>query len=612
MQVAVSTTPKTPSPQATPGASALAAGGAMGAGGVAANILSALGGAPATGAANDVVEGASPQDSFAALLAANDGAPAAGGPSAAGADPISVQPGVKGVAKTLTAAPAAPAQTLVASLTASVGPQAQATQTQTTLAQTQTVEAASTKPTADKATAKTDADDGDQAAEAAQPIGQQAPASVPTPADQALVLAANAVAAPIQQAQTTASGIREGAAPNSSLGQIVAATPEAAAATPVQAQIAGADVQAAAAAETDEADEPASPAPTVQAQAAAAPAAQTAAAPVQAAVVQAAAPKAARPQVSPVRPAVADGAPTDGPVETVAQDTATPSQTMADASAQPAGEAASTRGPQPLTVAEAGAEAQPLAPQPTLAQPRSTSATAPKGGPGQIKAAGAAASASASQSAPAASTSSAAQAHAQAQAAPEAAPVQLAADNDDPPVQAPADPAAGTSLAATPLAGPAASLATAPPAAGPETVARLATQIVQTAQGQASQFNLTLHPAELGGVQVKIQVDKNGQVRAALSFDNAQAAADLGAQADELRAQLSQAGFDVADGGLSFSLNGQGQQAAGDDGTQAGMMGGRAFRAAAAGAEDLLTQVNEAASRLARPGAAAGGLDIRI
>ena len=120
MQVAVSTTPKTPSPQATPGASALAAGGAMGAGGVAADILSTLGGTPATGAADDAAEGAAPQDSFAALLAANDTAPVAGAQSIAGADPIGAQPGgeagAKGVAKTLTATPAGPAQTLAASL----------------------------------------------------------------------------------------------------------------------------------------------------------------------------------------------------------------------------------------------------------------------------------------------------------------------------------------------------------------------------------------------------------------------------------------------------------------------------------------------------------------
>jgi flagellar hook-length control protein FliK len=200
---------------------------------------------------------------------------------------------------------------------------------------------------------------------------------------------------------------------------------------------------------------------------------------------------------------------------------------------------------------------------------------------------------------------------------PDAAPaatVDAAAQTPDPSLAAQSsspDPSAAGGLTASAPVPLQAAAATAQ--AGPETVARLATQIVQTAQGPASEFNLTLHPAELGGVQVKIQVDKNGQVRAALSFDNPQSAADLSAHADDLRAQLSQAGFDVADGGLSFSLNGQGQQAFGDNSGQAGLMGGRAFRAAAAGAEDLLTQLNEAASRLARTStAASGGLDIRI
>ncbi|MEI9892090.1 MAG: hypothetical protein WDN45_17970 [Caulobacteraceae bacterium] len=67
----------------------------------------------------------------------------------------------------------------------------------------------------------------------------------------------------------------------------------------------------------------------------------------------------------------------------------------------------------------------------------------------------------------------------------------------------------------------------------------------------------------------------------------------------------------MADDGLSFSLNGQGQQASGDNEPQSGLMAGRAFRAAAAGAEDLLTQVNEAASRMGR-NLSASGLDIRI
>ena len=172
----------------------------------------------------------------------------------------------------------------------------------------------------------------------------------------------------------------------------------------------------------------------------------------------------------------------------------------------------------------------------------------------------------------------------------------------------PADPAAAGMMAAAPAPVQAAAAA---PVQAAETVQRLAAQIIQTSQGQTSQFNLTLFPAELGGVQVKIQVGRDGKVSAAMSFDNPQSAADLKAQSDDLRAQLSQAGFDVADDGLSFNLSGQGQQAQGDNNPDQGLMGGRAFRSAAAGAQDLLTQVNEAASRMSNV-SPAGGLDIRI
>ena len=139
---------------------------------------------------------------------------------------------------------------------------------------------------------------------------------------------------------------------------------------------------------------------------------------------------------------------------------------------------------------------------------------------------------------------------------------------------------------------------------------RLATQIVQTAQGAASEFNIVLHPAELGGVQVKVQVDRNGQVRAALAFDNPQAAADLKAHAADLKAALNQAGFDVSDDGLSFNLNSRGQQSAQDSDAEAGAWARQAFRPAA-DPDTLLTTVNEAAARL-QGARAVSGLDIRI
>jgi Meckel syndrome type 1 protein len=189
------------------------------------------------------------------------------------------------------------------------------------------------------------------------------------------------------------------------------------------------------------------------------------------------------------------------------------------------------------------------------------------------------------------------------------------AGGDAAPQQAP-DAAAFTPAGADPAQPSFASPPTsAAPSAGaavadPQTITRLVSQIVETAQGPASQFNLTLHPAELGGVQVKIQVDRHGTVSASMTFDNPQAAADLKAHSADLKAALNQAGFDVSDDGLSFNLSGQGQQNAGNSDPDASAWAGRAFRAAASGADDLLTTVNEAASRLQR--SSSTGLDIRI
>ena len=144
-----------------------------------------------------------------------------------------------------------------------------------------------------------------------------------------------------------------------------------------------------------------------------------------------------------------------------------------------------------------------------------------------------------------------------------------------------------------------------------ETVSRLAAQIVQTAQGATSEFTLSLHPAELGGVQVKIQVDRRGGVSASMTFDNPQSAAELKAHAGDLKAALNQAGFDVSDDGLTFNLNGRGQQNAQDFGDQSAAWARQAFQATAVAPETLLTAVNDAAARL-EGARSSSGLDIRI
>ena len=150
------------------------------------------------------------------------------------------------------------------------------------------------------------------------------------------------------------------------------------------------------------------------------------------------------------------------------------------------------------------------------------------------------------------------------------------------------------------------------PKADAQTVSHLSAQIVQSIKGPKSSFDLTLHPEGLGDVQVKVSVDRNGAVTASMSFNNPQAAAELGARAGDLKDALTQAGFTVADNGLSFHLGDQGQSGAGQGGWREAAQGGagRAFLAARDNSEDLLAAVTQAAVRLQRPSAA--GLDILI
>lgn len=148
--------------------------------------------------------------------------------------------------------------------------------------------------------------------------------------------------------------------------------------------------------------------------------------------------------------------------------------------------------------------------------------------------------------------------------------------------------------------------------ATPETVARFAADVVRKLEGQSTRFDIQLDPHGLGKVDVAIEIDRHGKLTAAMSFDSPQSAADLGSRAADLRLALEQAGFDVADDGLTFDLAGQG---AGFGGREAGQRedrawNGRAFQRAQAGADDAdlsLTPTPSFTDRRTR-----SGVDIRI
>jgi hypothetical protein len=182
-----------------------------------------------------------------------------------------------------------------------------------------------------------------------------------------------------------------------------------------------------------------------------------------------------------------------------------------------------------------------------------------------------------------------------------------------------ADPQVTTLEAAPP---PQAAQGAAPAAANavrgsPETVANFAAQIAKKLGARTTQFDVQLDPHGLGRVNVRVEINADGRVSAAMSFDNPQAAAELKSRSNELQRALSQSGFDLT-GGLSFDVTQDqggahaGQQNAYQGDAQAGGQAfrGRAFTAALENAGDAAQSALEGALNYRR--AAPSGVDVRI
>jgi flagellar hook-length control protein FliK len=96
-----------------------------------------------------------------------------------------------------------------------------------------------------------------------------------------------------------------------------------------------------------------------------------------------------------------------------------------------------------------------------------------------------------------------------------------------------------------------------PPHAAP-VADQIAAQLAAKIATPSGRFDITLDPAGLGHVNVSVQISASGQVTASLTFDNPHAAAEAQSGAGALQHALEQAGFTVAQGGLSFDVGGQG------------------------------------------------------
>jgi flagellar hook-length control protein FliK len=91
------------------------------------------------------------------------------------------------------------------------------------------------------------------------------------------------------------------------------------------------------------------------------------------------------------------------------------------------------------------------------------------------------------------------------------------------------------------------------------TFAALGVAIAAKSKDGEKQFDINMHPAELGRVDVRISVDAVGKAQAHLSAEHPQTLQLLQNDKATLERNLRDAGLDVANNGLSFSLKGEQQ-----------------------------------------------------
>ena len=111
------------------------------------------------------------------------------------------------------------------------------------------------------------------------------------------------------------------------------------------------------------------------------------------------------------------------------------------------------------------------------------------------------------------------------------------------------------STAAT--AAPTAALSATAATNAPVPLSGLAIEIAATARAGKSHFEIRLDPADLGRIDVRIDVDRNGQVTSHLTVEKPETLSMLRQDAPQLQRALDDAGFKTGDGGLQFSLRDQ-------------------------------------------------------
>jgi flagellar hook-length control protein FliK len=134
----------------------------------------------------------------------------------------------------------------------------------------------------------------------------------------------------------------------------------------------------------------------------------------------------------------------------------------------------------------------------------------------------------------------------------------------------------------------------------------LAVEIAASAHSGKTHFDVRLDPADLGRIDVRIDVDRNGQVTSHLRVEKPETLSMLQQDAPQLRQALDDAGLKTGDGGLQFSLRDQSSSGQNNDNRS----GGNAQRLVIS--EDDTVPVAVAGRSYGRVLGSNGGVDIRV
>jgi flagellar hook-length control protein FliK len=140
-------------------------------------------------------------------------------------------------------------------------------------------------------------------------------------------------------------------------------------------------------------------------------------------------------------------------------------------------------------------------------------------------------------------------------------------------------------------------------------LAQLPETIASQSRAGHSRFDIRLSPAELGGIDVRVEVRSTGEVRAHLVVERTETLDLMLRDQRHLERSLSDAGLDVSSSGLQFSLK---EQPSGQSG-----QGWRTYDEAAARTDRPAADEDDAATvapvaALAYRTARAGGVDLRV